>query len=300
MQRVRQLVQRVAPTEVTVLIDGEAGTGKSLVAAALHELSQRRDRPLIRLHCAGLDEAELESELFGREPGSFPGVAAAPREGRCLQADGGTLLLDEVSEIGSRVQLKLLRLLQDKEFERFGGEETLTVDTRLIASSHADLRGAVEAGNFREDLYYKLNVVHIGLSPLRERTSDIPVLAAAMVTRFARAHGKQIEGFSTEALDLLRSHSWPGNVRELENAVERAVVLAAEAWIAASDVQPTLEGQCNSPEAQIPGSTLAEIERQAILKTLEAVRGSTSKAARMLGISQRKIQYRLREYETTR
>jgi DNA-binding NtrC family response regulator len=266
MQRVRQLVQRVAPTEVTVLIDGEAGTGKSLVAAALHELSQRRDRPLIRLHCAGLDEAELESELFGREPGSFPGVAAAPREGRCLQADGGTLLLDEVSEIGSRVQLKLLRLLQDKEFERFGGEETLTVDTRLIASSHADLRGAVEAGNFREDLYYKLNVVHIGLSPLRERTSDIPVLAAAMVTRFARAHGKQIEGFSTEALDLLRSHSWPGNVRELENAVE----------------------------------TLAEIERQAILKTLEAVRGSTSKAARMLGISQRKIQYRLREYETTR
>jgi DNA-binding NtrC family response regulator len=300
MHRVRQLIQKVAPTDATVLLDGEAGTGKSLVAAAIHELSHRSECPLVKLHCAAMEESHLESELFGHEPGSWAG-ALTRREGRCRQAHEGTLLLDEVSEIPRRTQVKLLRLLQDREFERLGGEETLTVDARLIATSHHDLRGAVQAGSFREDLYYKLDVVHIHLPSLRERTSDIPVMAAAMATRFARTHGKRIEGFSTEALELLQSHSWPGNVRELENVVERAVVLTTEAWVSPADVQPALEGQHETPtEAQIPGSTLAEIERQAILKTLEAVRGSTSKAARMLGISQRKIQYRLREYETTR
>lgn len=298
MHRVRQLIQRVAPTDVSVLLDGEAGTGKSLVAAAIHDLSHRSQHPLVKLQCAALEEPRLESELFGHEAGAWA-AAAARREGRCKQADEGTLLVDEVSELSPRTQVKLLRLLQDREFERLGGEETLRVDIRLIASSHHDLRGAVEAGRFREDLYYKLNVVHIHLPPLRERTSDIPVLAAAMVTRFARAHGKRIEGFSADALELLQAHSWPGNVRELENAVERAVVLAADAWVSPADVRPTLEDHQGTPnEARIPGSTLAEIERQAILKTLEAVRGSTSRAARMLGISQRKIQYRLREYET--
>jgi DNA-binding NtrC family response regulator len=292
----RQLVQRVAGTDATVLLVGETGAGKGLAAAAVHELSRRAARPFVKLNCAALAESILEAELFGDERGASTG-GLGRREGRLEQADGGTLLLDEVSELPLRTQVKLLRFLQDREFERVGGNETLRVDVRLLAATHQDLGALVKAGRFREDLFCRLDIARIDLPPLRERSTDIPVLAAAMLARFARLHGKEIEGFSGEALERLCEHGWPGNVRELESAVERAVVMAGERWIPSSDLEPALrEAPAGTREARIPGSTLADIEREAILRTLEAVRGSTSKAAAVLGISQRKIQYRLREY----
>ena len=297
MQRVRSMIEQVAPATVTVLVSGETGTGKELAAAAIHGLSRRADGPLVKLNCAALAESILESELFGHERGAFTG-ALTRREGRFEQADGGTLFLDEVSEIPASCQVKLLRFLQEREFERVGGNETRRVDVRLIAATHCDLPEAVAAGSFREDLFYRLNVVRIDVPPLRERRSDVPTLATALLSRYAQLHGQRLEGFTHDALELMMAHEWPGNVRELENAIERAVVLSTGPWIRAEHLPPSIvDRRCDSLEALIPGSTLAEIERLAIIKSFEAVGGSTTRAASMLGISQRKIQYRLREYE---
>jgi DNA-binding NtrC family response regulator len=250
----------------------------------------------LRLHCAALAEPALESELFGHEPGAFPG-AFARREGRLEKADGSTLFLDEVSALPCSAQVKLLRFLQECTFERVGGHETLRSNVRVIASTRRNLRAEVAAGRFREDLFYRLGIVHLELPPLRGRRSDIRLLAMKLLAQLAEQHGRPVDGFTPDALEMLLAYPWPGNVRELENAIERAVVLTRERWIGPEHLEPALGGRPPGVSAaQIPGSTLAEIERVAILRTLEAVGGSTSRAAAMLGISTRKIQYRIREY----
>jgi DNA-binding NtrC family response regulator len=292
-----EMVQQVAPSRASVLIVGESGTGKELIAEAIHQNSTRANKPFIRLNCAALAETLLESELFGHERGAFTG-AIGRREGRFKQADGGTLLLDEVSEIPLALQVKLLRFLQTREFERVGGNETLRVDVRVIAATNRDLEEQIRSGRFREDLYYRLNVVTLAIPPLRERASDIPSLAMFFLRKYVQENGKRIEGFSDDALDALMRYRWPGNVRELENAVERAVVLGngprIERKHLPSSVVPAEE---SSGPPRVPGATIYELERWAILETLEAMGGSTSKAATVLGISPRKIQYKLHEYQ---
>jgi len=300
LQAVYEVVKRAAPTRATVLILGESGTGKELIAQALHEESPRRDRPFIKVSCAALSETLLESELFGHEKGAFTG-AIGRREGRFELADGGTLFLDEIGDISPALQIKLLRVLQQKEFERVGGVSTLKVDVRLVAATNRDLASEVKNGKFREDLYYRLNVVAVTLPPLRQRKGDIPALVSHFVEKYCKAYAKEIRGLAPGTLNALLAHDWPGNVRELENVVERAVVLAKGLEMTADDLPPTLRGprpRERTPGALIPGATLYEIEREAILRTLEMVGGSTSRAAEILGISVRKIQYRLKEYAT--
>jgi len=298
MQKLLQLVDQVAKSRASVLIVGESGTGKELIAEAIHRASPRAKAPLVRLNCAALAEGLLESELFGHEKGAFTG-ALGRREGRFKQADQGTLFLDEVSEIPPATQVKLLRFLQERAFERVGGNETLHVDVRIIAATNRDLRALIDEGRFREDLFYRLNVVSLEIPPLRERPEDIAPLAMFFLARYAEENGKRIDGFEEDALGSLRAYRWPGNVRELENAVERAVVLCDEPQIGRrhlpANIAPKKEAH-GTP--QIPGSSIDEIERYAILKTLEMCGGSTSKAAAVLGISSRKIQYKLHEYAT--
>ncbi len=296
MVKLLRLVEQVAPSRASVLICGETGTGKELIAEMIHRNSPRSKAPLVRLNCAALSESLLESELFGHERGAFTG-AVGRREGRFELASGGTLFLDEVSEIPSSIQIKLLRFLQERTFERVGGNETLKVDVRVIAATNRDLRQCITEGVFREDLYYRLNVVTLDIPPLRQRASDIPELATFFLGRYAEENGKRIEGFTDEALAALSAHTWPGNVRELENVIERAVVLCDTPRIEPRHLPGSLDAagtQVSAPP--IPGSTIYDLERFAILKTLEACKGSTSKAASILGISPRKIQYKLHEY----
>ncbi len=298
MQRVFETVLQVAPSRASVLITGESGTGKELIAAAIHEHSPRAKGPFVKLHCAALAESLLESELFGHERGSFTG-AIGRREGRFEQANGGTLFLDEIGEISPAVQVKLLRVLQEHEFERVGGNQTVKTDVRIIAATNRDLLARVKEGHFREDLYYRLNVVTLEMPALRDRPSDIPLLATHFLSRFARENGKTIEGFTDDALAQLASYTWPGNVRELENAVERAVVVCKGPRVGVGDLTPTIvtaPRRSDSGMPTIPGATMEELERYAILKTLEHTQGSTSRAAHILGISARTIQYRLRQY----
>jgi len=297
MQRLFKLVTQVSRSRSTALIQGETGTGKELIAAAIHHASPRADRPFVRLNCASLAESLLESELFGHEKGSFTG-AHSRREGRFKQADGGTLFLDEVSEIPMPMQVKLLRFLQEREFERVGGNETLKVDVRLVAATNRDLRRMIEEGTFREDLYYRLNVIQMEIPPLRARRSDIPLLAQHFIDQYSKENETAPTQLGTDALRALMRYSWPGNVRELENAMERAVVLADGETISVD----YLTGLPQSAEVArldvlIPGVTLAELERMAIEQALEAAAGSTADAAHTLGISQRKIQYRLKEWD---
>ena len=297
MSRVFETILQVAPSRASVLIMGESGTGKELVASAIHQHSNRSSGPFVKLHCAALAETLLESELFGHEKGSFTG-ALARRDGRFQQADGGTLFLDEIGEISPTIQVKLLRFLQEREFERVGGNQTIKVDVRVIAATHRDLTEEVKAGRFREDLFYRLNVVAIETPPLRTRLSDVPLLAARFLQKYAKENGKDIRGFTQDALQQLMQYNWPGNVRELENAVERAVVVCRQPEIGVADLAPHIVKSSKGSDGMpvVPGATLAELERFAILKTLEHVGGSTSRAAEMLGISPRTIQYRLREY----
>ncbi len=295
-------IRQVAASSSSVLLLGESGTGKELFAQALHQNSPRRSKPFVRVACASLPETLLESELFGHEKGSFTG-ALYSRSGRFEVADGGTLFLDEIGDISPTVQVKLLRFLQEREFERVGGNRTYKVDVRIVAATHRDLKRKLEDGSFREDLYYRLNVIEVTIPPLRERGTDVPLLAQHFLERFAAANGKAL-ALTDEALALLLQHRWPGNVRELENAIERAVVLADGATLTPQHF-PTLRRVSASAEpaaglaegVPIPGSTLAAIEREAILRTLEAVGGSTSRAATLLDISARKIQYKLKEYK---
>jgi DNA-binding NtrC family response regulator len=297
MQAIFKTVAQVAGSRASVLITGESGTGKELIAAAVHQRSPRAKGPFVKLHCAALAETLLESELFGHERGSFTG-AAGRREGRFQQANGGTLFLDEIGEISPSVQVKLLRFLQEHEFERVGGNETIRVDVRVIAATNRDLKAEVARGRFREDLYYRLNVITLEMPALRDRPSDVALLAAFFLRKYARENQKTIDGFSDDALARLRSYSWPGNVRELENVVERAVVLSTGARVTSAELPAQLAVRKEAGGISIPGSTLDEIEHHAIVKTLESTGGSTTKAAEMLGISVRKIQYKLHEYQS--
>jgi DNA-binding NtrC family response regulator len=288
--------EQVAPSRVTVLISGETGTGKGVLAEVIHRLSGRAKGPFVELPCVTIAESLLDSELFGHEKGAFTG-ALARREGRFMSAERGTLFLDEIGSCPLPMQAKLLRFLQTRRFERVGGNETLSVDARLIAATNRDLENEVAKGRFRADLYYRLNVFQIGLPPLRLRRSDIPALAASFLARFAAENERRLDGFSREALERLMIHTWPGNVRELEHAVEHAAVMAGGRLVLPHDLPDSVLQPAPDPfDVAIPGSTLAEIERAAILKSLMAVGGKATEAAAMLGISKSKIYYRLRDY----
>jgi DNA-binding NtrC family response regulator len=299
MKELLDVVAHIGPSKASVLVTGESGTGKELIAEAIHLASPRAKQPFVRLHCAALSESLLESELFGHERGAFTG-AVARREGRFRQADGGTLFLDEIGEISLPVQVKLLRFLQERTFERVGGNETLKVDVRIIAATNRDLQAEIARGRFREDLFYRLNVVTVELPPLRDRRGDIPALASFFLRRSAADNGRPIETFSDDALQAMMEYRWPGNVRELENVVERAVVLCEGKVIERTHLPPTVAPVAEADAMpRVPGASIADLERWAILKTLEACGGSTSKAAEILGVSPRKIQYKLHEYDGT-
>ncbi|HEY1955640.1 MAG TPA: sigma-54 dependent transcriptional regulator [Polyangiaceae bacterium] len=294
MQRVYRTARQVASARATVLVTGESGTGKGELARAIHALSPRAKNPFVALHCTALAESLLESELFGHEKGSFTG-ADKRRVGRIEQANGGTLFLDEIGEIPPLTQVKLLRVLQERTFERVGGNESVTVDVRVIAATNRDLAQDVRDGRFREDLYYRLNVVNIEMPPLRMRGGDVIVLANHFLRKFALENHKTVDGFTDDARTKILAHRWPGNVRALENAIERAVVLCEGTKIDSSDLPFEAAAETHGV-VRIPGATMAELERHAITATLEACGGSTTKAAEVLDISVRTIQYRLHEY----
>jgi two-component system response regulator HydG len=294
MQKVYRVARQVAGSKATVLITGESGTGKGELAKAIHALSPRAKEPFVSLHCAAIPETLLEAELFGHEKGAFTG-ADKRRVGRFEQAIGGTLFLDEIGEISALMQVKLLKVLQEKTIERIGSGQSMTVDVRVLAATNKDLAAEVREGRFREDLFYRLNVVAVEMPPLRLRGGDVVVLAEHFLRKFARGNHKNIDGFTSAARTKILAHRWPGNVRELENAVERAVVMTEGPFVDADDL-PFAAAQVSTGAVRIPGSTMAEIEKHAILSTLEAVQGSTARAAELLDISIRTIQYRLAEY----
>ena len=294
MQKVYRVARQVAGSKATVLITGESGTGKGELAKAIHSLSPRSKEPFVSLHCAAIPETLLEAELFGHEKGAFTG-ADKRRVGRFEQAIGGTLFLDEIGEISPLMQVKLLKVLQEKTIERIGSGQSMPVDVRVLAATNKDLAAEVREGRFREDLFYRLNVVAVEMPPLRLRGSDVVVLAEHFLRKFARENHKNIEGFTTAARTKILAHRWPGNVRELENAIERAIVMTEGPLVDADDL-PFAAAQVTTGAVRIPGSTMAEIEKHAILSTLEAVQGSTARAAELLDISIRTIQYRLAEY----
>ena len=296
IRAVLEVIERVAPAVTTVLILGESGTGKELVAKRIHELSPRRDAPFIAVHCAALPESLLESELFGHEKGAFTG-ASSRKLGRFELAHGGTIFLDEIGELSPAIQAKLLRLLQFKEFERVGGTQTLHADVRILAATNRDLRREVEKGHFREDLYYRLNVVPITVPPLRERREDIPLLAEFFVQRFSRRLGIPTLGVSAEALQILSRYHWPGNVRELENVIERAMVLFRPNWIEPEHLPPELrQGEFGSVETDSDLPPLWQVERRMILRALEDTGWNQSAAARQLGISRSRLRYRIKKF----
>ncbi len=297
MQKVYRVARQVAGSKATVLITGESGTGKGELAKAIHALSNRAKMPFVSLHCAAIPETLLEAELFGHEKGAFTG-ADKRRVGRFEQAIGGTLFLDEVGDIPPLMQVKLLRVLQEKMIERIGSGQSVPVDVRVLAATNKDLATEVREGRFREDLYYRLNVVAIEMPPLRLRAGDTIVLAEHFLHKFARENHKNIDAFTDAARTKILGHRWPGNVRELENAIERAVVMSEGPKLDAEDL-PFDAAQPIQGPVRIPGSTMADIERYAILSTLEATEGSTTRAAEILDISVRTIQYRLAEYGMT-
>ena len=297
MEQVFDLIDTVADSRATVLVTGESGTGKELVARALHYNSSRASGPFIRLNCAALPRDLMESELFGHEKGAFTGAIKQTR-GRFETADGGTLLLDEISEIDPGLQAKLLRVLQEREFERIGSTQTIKVDVRIITTTNRDLQKEVEGGNFREDLYYRLNVIEIGLPCLRERKDDIPALVKCFLDRYNADNAKEIEGIDDDAMDLLSRYDWPGNVRELENYIERAVVVSRGPVLAIADFPGRLVSGPSGREDDglTVGLTVHEVEWRLIMKTLEAFRGNRTEAAAQLGISTRTLRNKLHEY----
>jgi transcriptional regulator with GAF, ATPase, and Fis domain len=322
MMRLRQLIERVAPTDATVFVSGESGTGKEMIAREIYRRGSRRQQPFIKMNCAAVSENLIESEFFGHERGAFTG-ATERREGRFELANNGTLLLDEVSEIPINLQAKLLRVLQEREFERVGGSRTIKVNVRLIATSNRDLMQHVERGSFRLDLYYRLNVFPVHVPPLRERTDDIMQLAEHFLERYARKHGVKPAGFADSAKTAMMAYNWPGNVRELQNTVERAVILAVNGrplTSSALGLPGTLPGEKQAelfgvlghfavpdeaPAAAAPEPVeetvlrLDDVERRTIHAALDQTGGNRTKAAELLGISIRTLRNKLQEYRGT-
>ena len=295
MKKVMEIIEQVAQTRASVLITGESGVGKELVADALHAISDRTDRPIVKVHCAALSESLLESELFGHEKGAFTGAIGRKR-GRFELANTGTIMLDEIGEISPAVQVKILRVLQEKKFERVGGEETVEVDVRVISATNRDLKEEITEGSFREDLFYRLNVVNIHVPPLRDRKEDIPLLTSAFLKEFADENGKEIEGINQKANAALYSYQWPGNIRELRNCIESAVVLSKGSIITREDLPPSIGGDSDD-FVKIPiGATIADAERELIRTTLSTENGNKSKTAEILGIGRKTLHRKLQEY----
>lgn len=293
-----EMISYVAPTEATVLITGESGTGKELVAETLHCNSERDNGPFIKVNCAALAESLLESELFGHEKGAFTG-ADRRRDGRFVQADGGTLFLDEIGETTPAMQVKLLRALQEGEVQRVGGEETLSVDVRVIAATNRDLASAVSSGTFREDLFYRLNVVTIEVPPLRRRREDIPLLVEHFVARFAEKNRRTVLSITPSCMDVLQSYPWPGNVRELENAIERGIILMRGEYLTEKSLPLQVQRHAEllrGEDSGRPAATLQEAERLLIIKTIQETDGNKSEAARRLGITRKTLQNKLQKY----
>ena len=310
MERLFDIVRQAAPTQATVLIEGASGTGKELVAQAIHRLSARAAGPFVAVHCAALSSSLLESELFGHEKGAFTG-AVVQRKGRFEMAHGGTLFLDEISEIEPSVQVKLLRVLEERRFERVGGVDTVEVDIRIVAATNRDLRKYVEEGKFREDLFYRLDVVEIKMPPLKERGGDIALLCNRFMKEFAEVNARPVSRFAPEAAAILQAYSWPGNVRELRNTIEKMVVLARGDTLAVEDVPANIRDEARlngvsgvsaapapAPAADFaPTESLAEVEKRKILAALDAAGGNRSKAAIALGISRRTLHRKLNEWK---
>jgi two-component system, NtrC family, response regulator HydG len=296
IQRIRALIQTAAGSEATVLIQGESGTGKEIVANAIHAQSKRRRGPLVKMNCAAVPETLLESELFGHEKGAFTG-ADRRRIGRFEQAEAGTLFLDEVCEMHPRLQAKFLRALQEREIERLGGSPAIPVDVRIIAATNRNLQQAIEAGDLREDLYYRLNVILLQLPPLRERMDDVPILAMHFLRKYAAREGNRVQGIAEEAMNVLLGYPWPGNVRELENAIERAVVLAQGEQLRAQDLPPQVHDRNDDRRPLVPAHlTLEEIEKLAIAQALRLTGGNKSEAAERLGIHRTSLYDKIRRY----
>ena len=306
MQRVLEMIAKAAPTRSTVLITGESGTGKELLAKAIHYASPRKNAPFISVNCMALASGVLESELFGHEKGSFTGAVARKR-GRFEMAHEGTIFLDEIGELSPELQVKLLRVIQERKFERVGGSDSIEVDIRILAATNRNLSEAVANGSFREDLFYRLNVVHIQTPPLRERREDIPILAAHFLSRYAGENEKKFRGFSPESMDYLTAYEWPGNVRQLQNVVERCVVLAASDIVQVEDLPSEIrdeESQYKSAVDLLPvtinlNDTLEKIEVALIRRALARSNFVQVKAAEMLGISKSLLQYKLKKYKLT-
>lgn len=300
MAELLEMVGYVAPTEATVLIYGESGTGKELVAEALHRNSERRMEPFVKVNCAALAENLLESELFGHEKGAFTG-ADRRREGKFVQADGGTLFLDEIGETSQAMQVKLLRVLQEQELQRVGGEDTVLVDVRIVAATNRDLEQEVAANSFREDLYYRLNVVMLTVPPLRERGEDVKQLVNFFAEKFAKKNRREFYGITEDCMQYLTSYSWPGNVRELENAIERGIILMRGTELTVKSLPLAIQKQQvveQTISEELPTS-LFNAEKQLIFKTLDATGGNKSEAARRLGITRKTLQNKLNKYQAT-
>jgi two-component system, NtrC family, response regulator HydG len=293
------MVRLVAPSEATVLITGESGTGKGLVAGAIHQNSPRSAGPFISVNCGAIPETLIESELFGYEKGAFTG-ADRVRAGRFQSANGGTLFLDEIGDLPLQMQAKLLRVLQEGEIQRIGNDVPIPVDVRVITATNRDLRRMLSEGSFREDLYYRLNVIAMEVPPLRDRVEDIPSLAQYFWERFAEKNRKHVKGLTPRAMDMLLKYSWPGNVRELENAMERATILLQGEYISEKELPLSMQGpECECPETGtegMPSGTLEEMEKVMILRILGEVEGNKSEAARRLGITRRTLKLKLKKF----
>ncbi len=297
MQEIFATITRVAPSRATVLLCGESGVGKDLIARAIHHHSPRRERPFVKINCTAIPENLMESELFGYEKGAFTGATAA-KPGKFEQADTGTVFLDEIGDVPPSIQVKLLRVLQERELERLGSNKTRQIDVRVVAATNADLRAALEQGTFREDLYYRLNVVPLNIPPLRERKEDIPFLAEHFVRKLARDSGSAVESITPEAIRKLMSFDWPGNVRELENVIERSLVLCAGTRLDANDIRLDMSPRGRNPQTAaghfLPeGMTLEEYEQAILREALRRAGGNKSQAARLLGLTRNALRYRL-------
>lgn len=297
IRKLLETINQVAPTKASVLVTGESGVGKELVADAIHQISNRRNGPFIKVHCAALSESLLESELFGHEKGAFTG-AVSSKKGRFELANGGTIFLDEIGEINLATQIKILRVLQERQFERVGGEKTITVDVRIVTATNKDLLKEIEKGTFREDLYYRLNVVHVEVPPLRERKEDIPLLMASFLDQINKENNTEVKGFTSDAKAALYKYEWPGNIRELRNCIEASIVMCRNEFVDVKDLPPQITQDHESQSMNIEvGLSLAEVEKKVILSTLNSLNGNKSKTAEVLKIGRKTLHRKLEEYK---